>query len=143
MKTFPVLLAVCTLLLLFTCGCTSPAPQVPAPVTPVTTPVITTAAPTPVSYPEALKPGQQVPFGTEDKTGQATVYRAEAMQNYTWNSPSWNSPREQAASGPLLERRKDTILQIPTPAIPSSLYSSGHPAPGAAPCMPPHPTSAW
>lgn len=107
MKTFHVILAVSILmLLLFTSGCTSTAPQVPAPVTPVTTPVITTAAPTPVPYPDALKLNQQAPFGTEDKTGQATVYRSDVKQNYTWNSPSWNSPREQAASGSPLETQK-------------------------------------
>jgi len=107
MKTFHVIGAISILILLFfSCACTSPAPQAPSSGTPVTTPVITTAAPTPIPYPDALKLGQQVPFGTSDKTGQATVYRADVKQNYTWNSPSWNSPREQAASGPLLDTQR-------------------------------------
>jgi hypothetical protein len=116
MKTIHVLLAVSILvILLFSCGCTSPAPQVPVPVTTVSTPVITTAAPTPVPYPDALKPGQQVPFGTADKTGVFTVYRTDVKQNYTWNSPSWNSPREQAASGPLLDTQKGYNSATPQP----------------------------
>jgi hypothetical protein len=116
MKTFHVILAVSILmLLLFTSGCASTAPQVPAPVTPVATPAITTAAPAPVPYPDALKLNEQAPFGTEDKTGQATVYRADVKQNYTWNSPSWNSPREQAASGPLLDTQRGYNTATPHP----------------------------
>ena len=94
------------ILLLFTCGCTSTAPPTPAPVTSVATPVITPAVAAPAPYPDALKLNQQAPFGSGDRTGQATVYRSAVKQNYTWNSPSWNSPREQAASGPLLETQK-------------------------------------
>jgi hypothetical protein len=63
------------------------------------TPVVTSVPPTPVPYPDALKLDQQVPFGTGDQTGEATVYRTDVMQKYTWTSPSWNSPSEQAEAG--------------------------------------------
>ncbi|PKL57566.1 MAG: hypothetical protein CVV34_06840, partial [Methanomicrobiales archaeon HGW-Methanomicrobiales-5] len=53
----------------------------------------------PVPYPDALKLGQQAPFGTSDKTGEATVYRTNVVEGYTWTSPSWNSPRQQAEAG--------------------------------------------
>ncbi|MDP3564082.1 MAG: hypothetical protein Q8R70_06285 [Methanoregula sp.] len=115
MKTFHVLLAVGIMLLLFTCGCTSTPPQAAAPATAVSTPVITTAAPTAVPYPDALDLGQKAAFGTEDKTGELAVYRAEVKQNYTWNSPSWNSPREQAASGPLLDTQRGYNTATPQP----------------------------
>ena len=102
MKKIPLVGAVSFLLivLLLISGCTSTAPQAPLP-TPavVTTPIVTTVTPTPVPYPNALKLDQQAPFGTGDKTGEATVYRTAVMQNYTWTSPSLNSPREQAEAG--------------------------------------------
>jgi hypothetical protein len=106
MKTIPLVGAISFLLivLLFFSGCTSTAPQAPLP-TPavVSTPIDIPVPPTPVPYPDALKLNQQAPFGTGDRTGEATVYRTNVMQNYTWTSPSWNSPREQAEAGSPLE----------------------------------------
>jgi hypothetical protein len=116
MKTIPLVGAVSVLLivLLLASGCTSTAPQAPLP-TPavVTTPI--PVPPTSVPYPDALKLDQQATFGTGDMTGQATVYRSDVKQNYTWNSPSWNSPREQAASGPLLGEQKGYNTATPGP----------------------------
>jgi len=103
------------ILLIFFCGCTSTPPQAPIPTPTEITPVVTTIVPTPVPYPNALKLNQQAAFGTGDKTGQAMVYRSEVKQNYTWNSPSWNSPREQAASGSLLDTQQGYNTATPSP----------------------------
>ena len=96
---FSVLFILC-----FICGCTSTPPQAPAPTTPVVTTIV--PSPTQVPYPNALNLNQQATFGTGDKTGQATVYRADVKPDYTWNSPSWNSPREQAEAGSPYETQK-------------------------------------
>jgi hypothetical protein len=80
-------------------GCASTAPQAPAPVT--TNPVTITAAPATelTPYPGALALNQEAPFGIGGKNGTATVYKAEIRSNYSWSSPSFNSPREQAQAG--------------------------------------------
>jgi hypothetical protein len=88
-------------------GCTSTSPTVPAQ-TVVPTSSIEILSPTPtvtpvaVQFPSALAMNQYSTFGTGDEQGKATVYRYEVKPSYNWTSPSWNSPREQAAaSGPL------------------------------------------
>ncbi|PKL68266.1 MAG: hypothetical protein CVV30_10090 [Methanomicrobiales archaeon HGW-Methanomicrobiales-1] len=118
MKTIPLGVAGSGLLivLLLIGGCTSTAPQAPLP-TPavVTTPLVTPVPPTPVPYPDALKLGQEASFGTGDKTGKATVYRTNVMQNYTWTSPSWNSPSEQAEAGSPLGTQRGYNTATPGP----------------------------
>jgi len=52
-------------------------------------------------FPDALAPGTPVPFTGGTGEGNATVYRYLVRGNYTWTSPSWNSPREQATGNPL------------------------------------------
>jgi len=80
-------------------GCAGTAPQTPVPAT--TVPVTTTAAPAPepTPYPGALALNQEAPFGIAGKNGTATVYKAEVRSNYSWSSPSFNSPHEQAQAG--------------------------------------------
>jgi len=104
------------ILLLLICGCTSTAPLAPTP-TPavVTTPLVTPVPPTTVPYPDALKLGQKASFGTGDQTGEATVYRTNVMQNYTWTSPSWNSPSEQAEAGSPLGTQRGYNTATPGP----------------------------
>jgi hypothetical protein len=90
------------------CGCTgtSPAPM------PVATTVQITPLPTPVPtlvpdpYPNASAPNVPVPFGSGKKTGEMAVYGYTIKPSYTWADPSWNSPREQAASSNPLETQK-------------------------------------
>ena len=91
----------CLVALLIVCaGCTSTTPPATQPPTPV--PVATTIAtpvPTPTPYPGALSLNQEAPFGIGGKNGTATVYKAGIQPNYSWTSPSFNSPREQAQAG--------------------------------------------
>jgi hypothetical protein len=89
-----VILAVCA-------GCANSNPSLPAP-TPTPTPVMTTVAtpaPEPTPWPGALALNQEAPFGIAGKNGTATVYKAELRSNYSWSSPSFNSPRGQALAG--------------------------------------------
>ncbi|MFA6226812.1 MAG: DUF4352 domain-containing protein [Methanoregula sp.] len=108
LTVFGVLLFV----LLFS-GCTSSSPQVQTQTSVPTTAVVTllpTATLTAVPFPNALALNEYATFGSGNELGKATVYRYEVKPNYTWTSPSWNSPREQAdASQPLdLERGYNT-----------------------------------
>ena len=88
-------------------GCASTAPPVPAPVTTVAESLLpatlaVTSSETPVSFPGALSLNTYASFGSGEMTGNATVTRYDIRPNYTWNAPSFNSPREQAeSSGPL------------------------------------------
>ncbi|MDO9325264.1 MAG: DUF4352 domain-containing protein [Methanoregula sp.] len=96
-------------LVLLSSGCTSTSPAVQ---TPVPTPIPATAAtiqplpPTQVPYPNALALDQYASFGSGNEQGKATVYRYDIKPNYNWTSPSWNSPREQAAASLPLELQK-------------------------------------
>jgi hypothetical protein len=94
----------CFIILLIICaGCTGttpPATPAPTPV-PVTT-TIATPVPTPTPYPGALALNAEAPFGTGGKNGTATVYKVDLRTNYSWTSPSFNSPHEQAKAGDAL-----------------------------------------
>jgi hypothetical protein len=87
-------------------GCINSSPQVPlqtpapSPLTTTPLPVLSTPVPAPSSaaYPDALTLGRYATFGSGSQTGEATVYAYEILPNYSWTSPSFNSPREQAAS---------------------------------------------
>ncbi len=75
-----------------------PAPvYTSVPVT-VATPSPLTPATTPVPYPNALSLNTHAGFGSDPMTGDATVYRYLVLSEYNWTAPSFNSPREQAAS---------------------------------------------
>jgi len=98
-------------------GCTTQAPPAATP-TPTSAPVMTTTTPTPVpeptAYPGALALKAEAPFGIAGKTGTATVYRAEVHPEYTWTSPSFNSPREQSQAGEsLLETQRGYNTEKP------------------------------
>lgn len=90
--------------LLFCAGCTSTTPTVatPAPTAVPVTTAIAIPVPTLTPYPGALAMNQEAPFGTGGKNGTATVYKAEIRPDYSWTSPSFNSPREQAKTGDAL-----------------------------------------
>jgi hypothetical protein len=76
---------------------------------------VVTLSPTPtaVPFPNALAQNEYATFGSADKIGKATVYRYEVKPSYTWTSPSWNSPREQAAASPPLELQRGYNLEKP------------------------------
>ncbi len=105
------------LILLFT-GCTSTSPPVQAP-TPVPTTAVailsptSTPTPTAVPYPNALALEQYATFGSADMIGQATIYGFDIKPNYTWTSPSWNSPSEQGAASPPLETQRGYNMEEP------------------------------
>jgi len=95
-------------------GCTSTSPPVQTPTTMPTTAVVTLSpTPTAVPFPNALAQNEYATFGSADKIGKATVYRYEVKPSYTWTSPSWNSPREQAAASPPLELQRGYNLEKP------------------------------
>ena len=101
MKPFDGLCLLVIAAILVACaGCASTAPPTPAPV-PTTIQATTTIAPAPepTPWPGALALNQEAPFGIAGKNGTATVYKAELRSNYSWSSPSFNSPREQAQAG--------------------------------------------
>ncbi|PKL70043.1 MAG: hypothetical protein CVV30_01335 [Methanomicrobiales archaeon HGW-Methanomicrobiales-1] len=103
-------------LVLLSSGCTSTTPSVQTPVpTPVPTTVVTILSPTPtqVPYPNALALDQYATFGSGDEQGKATVYRYDVKPDYTWTSPSWNSPREQAAKSQPLELQPGYNIEKP------------------------------
>jgi hypothetical protein len=84
-------------------GCTSTSPPVSAQTSVPTTAVVIlsptpTATPTAVPFPNALVLNEYATFGSGNERGKVTVYRYEVKPNYNWTSPSWNSPREQAAT---------------------------------------------
>jgi hypothetical protein len=82
-------------------GCTSTTPPVQTQ-TPVATTGEVTPTPSPAAeiFPGALAPNEYAAFGSGERQGNATVYKFEIKSDYTWTSPSWNSPGGQA-SGPL------------------------------------------
>jgi hypothetical protein len=77
-------------------GCSSSTPQT---ATPPPIVVITTVTPVPPQYPGALSLNQETLFGIAGANGTATVYRAEIRPDYSWTSPSYNSPHEQQEAG--------------------------------------------
>jgi len=99
---------------LLSSGCTSTSPSVPVP-TSVPTTAVTILSPTPtaVPYPNALVLDQYAHFGSGNEQGTATVYRYDIKPNYNWTSPSWNSPREQAAASAPLELQRGYNLEKP------------------------------
>jgi hypothetical protein len=86
---------------------------------PVHTPFATTAfvIPSPtlaiVPFPNALVLNEYSCFGSGNGQGSATVCRYEIRPHYNWTSPSWNSPREQAAASQLLELQNGFNRQKP------------------------------
>jgi hypothetical protein len=80
---------------------------------PTTAVVTLSPTPTAVPFPDALAQNEYATFGSADKIGKATVYRYEVKPSYTWTSPSWNSPREQAAASPPLELQRGYNLEKP------------------------------
>lgn len=99
---------------LLSSGCTSTSPSVQAPTsfTP-TAVVIPSPTPTAAPFPNAQVLDQYAHFGSGDEQGKATVYRYDVKSNYTWTSPSWNSPREQAAASAPLELQRGYNLEKP------------------------------
>jgi hypothetical protein len=97
-------ISIVLVLLLLSCGCirdqNAPvAATTPAPLIPVTASPSPTAHP----YPDAKPLNAPAAFGTKDMTGTATVTKILQKQDYNWTSPSWRSPRQQAAYAPPLE----------------------------------------
>lgn len=108
-------------IILLCSGCANSSPRVPLQTT-VPSPSMTTPspalstpvpAPAPEVYPGALPLGRYATFGSGSGTGEATVYTYEIKPNYTWTSPSFNSPREQAASSPPSEIQRGYNLEKP------------------------------
>ncbi len=108
-------------IILFCSGCINTSPQaplqttVPSPSTTTPSPVLSTPvpAPAPAVYPDALPLGRYATFGSGSETGEATVYSYEIRPDYTWTSPSFNNPREQAASSPPNEVQRGYNLEKP------------------------------
>ncbi len=105
------------IILLFS-GCTSTSPPVQTPTqtptsVPTTAVVILSPTPTAVPFPNALALNEYATFGSADKIGKATIYGYEIKPNYNWTSPSWNSPREQAAASPPLELQHGYTMEKP------------------------------
>jgi hypothetical protein len=108
-------------IILFCSGCINTSPQaplqttVPSPSITTPSPVLSTPvpAPAPAVYSDALPLGRYATFGSGSETGEATVYSYEIRPDYTWTSPSFNSPREQAASSPPNEVQRGYNLEKP------------------------------
>ncbi len=108
-------------IILLCSGCASSSPRVPlqttVPSPSLTTPPTALSTPVPVSapsvYPGALPLGRYAAFGSGSGTGEATVYTYEIKPDYTWTSPSFNSPREQAASSLPNEIQRGYNLEKP------------------------------
>jgi hypothetical protein len=101
-------------MVLLSSGCTTASPSVQAPTSvPTTLVVVPSPMPTAVPYPNALALDQYAQFGSGNEQGKATVYRYNVKPNYNWTSPSWNSPREQAAASPPLELQRGYNLEKP------------------------------
>lgn len=96
------------------CGCTSTSPPVQTPTAvPTTAAVILSPTPTAVPFPTALPLNAFATFGKGNEQGKATVYRYEVRPNYNWTSPTWNSPREQAAASPPLDIQQGYTMEKP------------------------------
>ena len=122
MKFFLALATIGTLFIVLLCsGCINTSPQapvqttVPSPSPTTPSPVLSTPvpAPAPAVYPGALPLGRYATFGSGSETGEATVYTYDIKPNYTWTSPSFNSPREQASSSPPNEIQRGYNLENP------------------------------
>lgn len=113
MKFFFTITALCLIFfgLVFS-GCTSSTQPVQAPLS-SKAPLITSPVPTAVPYPEALDLNEYSCFGCENRAAGATVYRYEVRPYYNWTSPSWNSPREQAAASQPLELQSGYTMEKP------------------------------
>jgi hypothetical protein len=95
-------------------GCTSTSPPVQTPTSVPTTAVVKLSpTSTAVPFPNALALNEYATFGSADMIGQATVYRFEIKPNYTWTSPSWNSPRDQGAASPPLDIQRGYTTEKP------------------------------
>jgi hypothetical protein len=117
MKKFFTLIASGLLLVaLVTAGCMSSFLTAGTPVSPdilvIPSPVLTTV-PAEVPFPDALGLNDYACFGCENRNGGATVYRYEIRSHYNWTSPSWNSPREQAAASQPLELQNGYTMEKP------------------------------
>jgi hypothetical protein len=99
------------LVLLFA-GCTRLSPLVQTPV-PANASVIPSPTQTAAPFPNPLGLGQYAYFGGGNGEGSATVYRYEIRPFYNWTSPSWNSPREQAAASQPLELQNGYNMEKP------------------------------
>ncbi len=87
---------------LFFSGCTGTPPPVQTQTSVPATTATLTPTPTVIPFPGAHALNEYATFGSGEKQGKATVYQFEIKSDYTWTSPSWNSPGEQAsASQPL------------------------------------------
>ncbi|MDD1680559.1 MAG: hypothetical protein LUQ35_03005 [Methanoregula sp.] len=97
-------------------GCTNsflPA-QTPVSSNALTVPsTVLTAIPTAEPYPNALGLDEYSCFGCDNRQAGATVYRYEIRPYYNWTSPSWNSPREQAAASQPLELQGGYTMEKP------------------------------
>lgn len=114
MKLIPVIAITLVLFLAFLfCGCTSSAPQAPAPASTPLTIVPPSAAFTQELFPDARSLNTPATFGASDMTGQVTVTRYTIKPNYNWTSPSWNSPREQVAASPPLDLQRGYNMEKP------------------------------
>jgi hypothetical protein len=96
---FGILFITTALILCAGCASSQPAPATPAPTPLPATATIATPVPTATPYPGALALNQLASFGKADRTGTATVYRAEILPNYTWTDPTFNSPHDQPMAG--------------------------------------------
>jgi hypothetical protein len=64
-------------------------------------------------WPYALALKEYSTFGSADKIGKAMVIRYEIKPDYNWTSPSWNSPREQAAASQPFELQRSCNMEKP------------------------------
>jgi len=99
-------------------GCTGSAPPAPTPVPTATQAVVTTTPtppPAPTAWPNALALNQEATFGLEGRNGTATVYKAELRPNYSWSTPSFNSPRAQEQAGQPLGTQHSYSTTEPAP----------------------------
>lgn len=95
------------------CGCASTSPKSPVPASVPLTPVIPSPTPTHEPFPNALSLNTASTFGPADMTGQVMVTKYMIKPNYNWTSPSWNSPREQAAASPPLTLQRGYNMEKP------------------------------
>jgi hypothetical protein len=104
------------LLAIIFAGCMSSSLPV-QPYLPASTPVLPSpaliAVPTTEPFPAALSLDEYSCFGGEMDPAAATVYRYEIRPHYNWTSPSWNSPREQAAASQPLDLQNGYNMEKP------------------------------
>jgi hypothetical protein len=93
-------------------GCVSSSLPVSANALVTPSPILT-AVPTAVPFPNALGLNDYSCFGCENRQAGATVYRYEIRPHYNWTSPSWNSPREQAAASQPLDLQEGYTMEKP------------------------------